>query len=820
MNARATFVLSVLALTACASQKASAPPPRAAIEGRVTMPAIGDVLPGARVAVVSDDGKLRREAVTDRRGRYEVTDLPAGRYDVLVEKKALRGEHKDVVVAEGERRQVPVEIDVPAPPLAAAGSPPEPIESREQAPTIDPGSTQNVPSRGRRWHQSMEAPPGDQGDTYGTSLSGSTSIENSTSEEKDRRIDNAREWIEGQPADEIWVIARSGVTPTTTASAGLGSGQMRVTRGAGPADENHEVVLPLESTDVRARILGYIASVDVKQRYANPYRVKIDVEYVFPLPANAAVADFVMTIGARRIRGVVRDRAEATEIYEEARRAGHVASLLTEERPNVFTQKLANLEPRHAIDVELTYFNTLPLEDGAFTFAFPMVVGPRYNPGGSADPAPTVSYLAPDQRSQHRLSLTVELDGGAPLSVVDSPTHIVEVQTLSERRRVVTLAQGKVMPNKDFVLRYALQGKTLHPTFFHDGDTFAFVLQPPGELGALARAPMEMVFVIDCSGSMSGRPLEAAKRTVRNVLERLVPEDTFQIITFSESASALGPRPVAATPENLARARRWLESLDSEGGTEMLRGINAALDYPPAAGRMRLVTFLTDGYIGNEAEILAAISRRIGSSRIFSFGVGTSVNRYLLERMAAFGRGAVAFVGMGDRAEDEAAVAAFYERMSHPALTDVSVDWNGMDVAQVFPARIPDLVVGRPVVVTGKLRGKPAPEIRVSGRAGGQLVTVRVPIERITPHPALVKVWARAGIGDLFDKAIVAADARPYAAQIKDVALRNGLVSPFTAFVAVDAATKTSGAAGTLVPVAVPVPEGVRYDRTVGQGSR
>jgi Ca-activated chloride channel family protein len=247
----------------------------------------------------------------------------------------------------------------------------------------------------------------------------------------------------------------------------------------------------------------------------------------------------------------------------------------------------------------------------------------------------------------------------------------------------------------------------------------------------------------------------------------------------------------------------------------MLAGIRAALDYPRSPGRTRLVSFFTDGYIGNEAEILAEIDARLGGARIFSFGAGKAVNRWLLEQMAVFGRGAVAIVGMGDKLDDDAAIDAFYQRISHPALADIDIDWNGLETREVFPRRIPDLVAGRPVLITGRLHGKPPARIRVRGLAGGKPVSVEVPVERIAPYPSLTRIWARAGIRDLTDRAMVAADARPYEAQIKDVALRHGLVSPFTAFIAVDAASRTGPGAATVVPVAVPVPAGVEYERTV-----
>ncbi len=325
---------------------------------------------------------------------------------------------------------------------------------------------------------------------------------------------------------------------------------------------------------------------------------------------------------------------------------------------------------------------------------------------------------------------------------------------------------------------------------------------------------MELVFVLDCSGSMAGEPLLKAKRAVRRVLRRLSPDDTFQIIRFSSRASALGPAPIVASPKNIKRGLRYLDSLNATGGTMMIEGIVAALDFPHANSRLRLVSFMTDGYIGNETEILAAIVDKLGAARIFSFGVGSSVNRYLLERMAKLGRGAVAYVGLNDAASDRA-VDDFYKRISHPALTDVTVQFGGMAVSDIYPVKIPDLFVGRPVVITGKFKGKPAANVTAVGRARGQRTSYAVTVNTTRNHPALAKVWARSKIEDLVNRAIHVHDIRPFTTAIKQTALHHGMLSAYTAFVAVDSSRKTAGDHGTTVPVPVGMPRGVRYDTTV-----
>jgi Ca-activated chloride channel homolog len=369
------------------------------------------------------------------------------------------------------------------------------------------------------------------------------------------------------------------------------------------------------------------------------------------------------------------------------------------------------------------------------------------------------------------------------------------------------------------VLRYRVAGDRIKSDLLthrdERGGYFTLMLFPPMELGNLRRQPLELVFVLDCSGSMNGRPIAQAKAAVTRGLQLLQPRDSFQIINFSTRASQLGHHPLDATPENVRRGLRYLNQLDGEGGTMMIEGIKAALDFPHDAARLRFVCFLTDGYIGNEAEILGEIHRRLGASRIFSFGIGSSVNRYLLNDMARHGRGVAAYLGSRDNAAR--IMEDFFERISHPGLTDLSIDWGGMQVSDVFPRQLPDLFVGRPVILTGRFQGDVNTTVRVSGKVAGETIEVPIPAEfsnATATHAGLPSVWARMKIADLAGQSIDAPDAG-LPEQIKRVALDYNLMSAFTAFVAVDSTRPTEGAEGTTVPVAVPVPEGVKYETTV-----
>ncbi len=578
--------------------------------------------------------------------------------------------------------------------------------------------------------------------------------------------------------------------------------------------------VPLEHTEVAIRVDGHLAEATVTQRFRNPYADKIEAVYLFPLPTGAAVNGLTLSSGGRTIRGTIQERAKATQAYVAARDKGLVAALLTQERPNLFTQSVANLEPSATIEVTLTYVQRLTYEDGGYELVFPMVAGPRYVPAASsaARDAAAVqpAVLPPGLRSSHDIGLRVDLDAGVPIEAIDSPSHrlAVERPALAPAVARVKLRPSDTIPNKDFVLRYRVAGAA--PRFgvlAHRGGgmgSFMLLAQPPAAPPEAHVAPREIVFALDTSSSMRGLPLAKAKDVIRRILRGLRPDDTFQIVRFDDTASPLGPAPIANKPRNLELVLDWLAALDAGGGTEMVTGIDAALAVPHDPLRLRIVVFLTDGYVGNEDEILRNVAQKMADGRLFSFGVGTAVNRYLLEELAAIGRGTAQFVRPD---EDSApAVDTFERRIARPVLTDLRIDWGGLAVTDVSPRAIPDLFAGQPLVVAGRYTAPGTGVVTVRGRQAGREVRFQVPVKLPVldaVRPAVASVWARQRIAEL-SRRLVRAASPALEQEVLALSLEHRLLTPYTAFVAVDESSATAGGAARRVVVPVEVPDAVR----------
>ncbi|HEY5935462.1 MAG TPA: VIT domain-containing protein, partial [Kofleriaceae bacterium] len=595
--------------------------------------------------------------------------------------------------------------------------------------------------------------------------------------------------------------------------------------------EGKVIDVPLEHTDVHIRVDGHLAEATVKQRFKNPFATKIEAVYLFPLPTGAAIGDLTIKVGTRTIRGSLKERAQAKATYEAARKKGLVAALLTQERPNLFTQSIANLEPSATIEVELRYVQRLDYQAGEYELVFPMVAGPRYVPEGAKADFVQAAALPPGLRSSHDISLAVELDAGVAIERVASASHRIELGRPAPARATVRIAAGDTIPNKDFTLRYRVAGAAPKlGVLAHRGDagpgSFVLIAQPPAHTAPAQIAARELVFVLDTSSSMRGAALTKAKQLIASVLGKLRPDDTFQIVRFDDRASALGAAPIANKPANVRLILDWLAKLDAGGGTEMITGIETALAVPHDLNRLRIVAFLTDGYVGNEDQILALVGNKLGASRLFSFGVGSAVNRYLLEEMAAIGRGAVQVVRTDE--DTAAAVATFERKIDAATLTDIRIDWGGLAIEGVTPHAIPDLFVGQPLVLAGHYTRAGTGTITVHGKQAGRDVRFMVPVtlpERAN-RPAVAAVWARARIAELSRKelrAVEPATATALKAEIVALSLAHRVLTKYTAFVAVDDSRVTAGGAAKKVVVPIEVPESARQIGagwgTIGTGS-
>ena len=587
-------------------------------------------------------------------------------------------------------------------------------------------------------------------------------------------------------------------------------------------------ICPLKHTEVKAKISGPLARVTVTQEFENPFREKIEAVYTFPLPADSAVDDMTMLVGGRTIRGLIKPRDEARRIYEEARRTGRIAGMLDQERPNIFTQAVANILPGAQVKIEISYVETVPYDGGSYVFNFPMVVAPRYMPARVPDASRISPPVTPEgTRAGHDISVEVSVEAGVPIESLASKTHDVAVERPSQERAVVHLRDKAVIPNKDFILRYEVAGRQVEDAVLThragQGGFFTLLLQPPDRVAPAEATPKELVFVLDTSGSMSGFPIEKAKETMQLALDGLNPRDTFNLITFAGDTRILFPKPVPATPGNLRSAREFLQSRYGGGGTEMMKAIRAALEPSGDPGHVRVVCFMTDGEVGNDFEILAEVQRH-PEARVFAFGIGSSVNHFLLDGMARYGRGEVEYVGLKD--DGSAAARRFHERVRSPLLTDISIDWGGLPVTDVYPTRIPDLFAAGPVVISGRYSAAASGVIRLRGRMAGRDFTreIRVVLPASQPENAvLATLWARRKVGDLMSQDFRGLESGSMRGDLKEQITKLGLefrlVTQFTSFVAVEEKAVTEGGEPRRVEVPVEMPEGMSYEGVFGSDS-
>lgn len=648
------------------------------------------------------------------------------------------------------------------------------------------------------------------------------------------------------PPDDGWRGERDDVPPAVLDAARA----VRTRPGEIPrlraATDGETLELPLKHTHYFAEVSGFVARVEVIQTYTNPLDRAIEAVYVFPLPENAAVDDMKIRVGDRVIVAEIRERRAARRVYEQARAAGHTAALLEQERPNVFTQSVANIAPGAEIDVHLRYVQPLTYDAGEYELVAPLVVGPRFIPGAptgtrrglggraDTDEVPDASRITPPilgrgMRSGHDVSIEVVIEPGLPLVDLDAPTHAVEAFETDDGRVQVNLVDADAIPNRDFVLRWRVDGEAPRAAVLthRAGETgyFALVVQPPRLDVESLVGRREVYFVVDVSGSMWGVPLAQCKAAVRAALERLRPVDTFNVFTFAGRTGRLFDRPVPADRAGIDAALKFVDGLRAGGGTMMAGAVEAALSPDVEPGRHRYVFFLTDGYVGNEAaifagarDLVASIERRGRRARVFGLGVGSSVNRHLIDGLSRAGRGVPFYLGHRER--PDRAIDAFFRTIDHPVLTDVKIDWGDLPVEDVEPARVPDLFATRPLLLHGRYRRPAKGTIRIRGRSAGRRLALEVPVELpavAERNGALASLWARARVASLEPRVWAGSD-RAAVEAITALGLEHRLVTAYTSFVAVDRSRVVSDGSPRTLVQPVEAPEAVDPVRAGGLG--
>jgi Ca-activated chloride channel family protein len=576
--------------------------------------------------------------------------------------------------------------------------------------------------------------------------------------------------------------------------------------------------LPLKATQVDVRIDGVIAAVTVTQRYRNEGQRPIEARYVFPGSTGAAVHAMSVRLGERLITAQIREKQRARLEYDTAKREGKTTALLEQDRPNVFSMNVANILPGDDVRVELKYTELIAPHEGLYRFVFPTVVGPRYR-SPTASPAngsfPATAHLQPGAASNTAFDLSVHLHAPLPVSDVHSHTHRLEAQGIGSDHVQLALADDGARDDRDFILEYSLGGERtatglmLYRAPNEPGaeNFFLALVEPPKAVAPVQINPRDYIFVVDISGSMHGHPLTTAKALLRNLIGGLRPSDTFNVVLFSGSSRVLSEQSVPATQANINRAIRTIDQMGGGGSTEIVPALRRVAALPKPADVSRSVIVVTDGYVDVENEVFQLVRRNLDNANVFAFGIGSSVNRHLIEGLARAGPGEAFIVTKPERAAEQA--DRLRRMIEAPVLTQLKARFTGLDVYDVEPASLPDVMAGRPVVLWGKWRGDPqgAKLVLQGHSASGSHTEV---IDAPAPDAdavALKHLWARQRIAQLGDEEALMG-GQTQREPITALGLKYGLLTNYTSFIAVDEVVRTQQAA---VPVEqpLPLPQGV-----------
>ncbi len=584
--------------------------------------------------------------------------------------------------------------------------------------------------------------------------------------------------------------------------------------------------LPLKSTDVQVNIAGVIANVTVTQKYGNEGNRAINGSYIFPASTKAAVHGMTLKIGDEIIKAKIMKKEVAKEEFKAAQKAGKSASLLIEHRPNVFSMKVANIMPGDELEVVLEYTELIEPRDGAYDFIFPTVVGPRYSKQTDGEARDHEKWLqnpylpksgeeekGTTHKNRSLFNIDVHLAATMALQEAKSLSHQVLINYQNKQVADISLANGRSYEgDRDYILKYRLAGKKIQSgLMFYEHDEekyFLMMMEPPERTAAVDIVPREYVFLLDVSGSMDGFPLNTAKKLLIKLTAGLGALDRFNMLFFAGGSKVLSPVSLEASSENISMAVQAIENQRGGGGTEFVRALRKGIALPQTEGVSRVIVVITDGYISFEKEAFDLIRENLNHANVFAFGVGSSVNRYLVEGIAKAGMGAE-FVATGPKETDEVA-DRFHDYISSPVLTNIEIKFHGFDTYAIEPIKAADIFASRPIIVHGKYRGKLAGEIVVSGKSGRGEYEDRIQVADNAPdnaNSALRYLWARKKIARLSDyNSSKDTDTKT---QIATLGLSYNLLTTETSFIAVSERIRNPGGQADNIKHPLPLPKHV-----------
>ncbi|MEM7296904.1 MAG: VIT domain-containing protein [Bacteroidota bacterium] len=591
-----------------------------------------------------------------------------------------------------------------------------------------------------------------------------------------------------------------------------------------PGNDSKEELMPVKSISADVTIAGTIADVRLSQVFVNRGQKPIEAIYVFPGSTQAAVYGMEMHVGGRKITAEIAERKLAREKYKRAKENGKRASLLEQNRPNVFQMNVANIMPGDTIRVLLSYTELITPEEGKYKFVLPTTVGPRYSSKLTSE-APSQDewvrnpYLSEGEQPGYSFDINVNLLAGVPIQDIRCASHNLNMEFTGETNCWISLAPSSGSNgNRDFILEYYLRGRQVETGILtykgNDENFFLMMVEPPKKLSSHNIPPREYVFVVDVSGSMHGFPLNVAKDLMEELLQSLNPYDRFNVVLFEYGSKKLYKRPQQASQENIENALRMLRNKSGGGGTNLYKALEPVILEEPSTPFARSVIVVTDGYIDAEKEVFELISDNLNKTNVFAFGIGSSVNRYLIEGLAKCGKGEPFIVTQRRFAREEA--SKFIEYINKPALTNIAVNFGNNDVYDVSPKQVPDVFADRPVVIVGKYEGELSDKIQLTGVAGSKRYVASVsPAANTNELSALKFLWARDRVSNLVD---FQKPTREMKREVITLGLTYSLLTEYTSFVAIDDAIGNPTNSITSVKQPLPLPSGVS-NYAVGGGN-